>query len=145
MVDAGHVLLTDTMTRTSLEVIEQYQGEVPEHTAILMLYYELPDNVLDVGGEYVMFLRKTFYDSQNPEYQEHPSRLALDEGRLEQVGGEAYIYLQPYLWAVDGDTAYHVPFNHLRGENPPSTNPRRISRLHGPTETAYPSRTWNNS
>ena len=128
-------LLIRTLTRTSLEVIEQYQGQVPEHTAILMLK-ELPDNSLDVGGEYVMFLRKTFYHENNPEYQGQPERLGLDQRRLDQVGGEAYMYLEPYLWAIDGTTAYHVPFKHLHGGSQLSNNPRRTSRLHEPTETA---------
>ncbi len=37
----------------------------------------------------------------------------MDADELSDFGGETSIFLGRYLWAVDGDTAYHIPVEHL--------------------------------
>ena len=88
------------------------RGELPEEVEVASPT-GAANGALDIGGYYVAFLFKGVVDASIKQFEGDSRRLRLDADELSDFGGETSIFLGRYLWAVDGDTAYHIPVEHL--------------------------------
>ena len=103
-------------TRSRLEITDILRGELPAAIDIVTPTF-IPNAALDVNGDYILFLRKSFVDAESSQFPGDPTRTRLNQAELAEFGGEAYVYLGRQVWVVDGASVHKVPSKeHLLSE-----------------------------
>ena len=121
-------------TRSRLEITGILRGEIPAAVEVATLTYS-PNASLDVNGDYILFLRKSFVDAESSQFPGDPTRTRLNQAELAEFGGEAYIYFGHHIWAVDGASVYRVPVEHIVSYKGVVATDLAVAKANGETMT----------
>ena len=141
VVSHRHVTITPTeknfiaeWTRSQLEVTDTLRGSLPA-TIEVVTSTGAQNASLDVNGNYILFLRKSFVDAGSSQYPGDPTRIRLTQAELTEFGGEGFNYLGRQAWAVDGATVYRIPVGHIVSYEVAAMTDLEAARADGETMT----------
>ena len=98
--------------RSNMEIVELFHGGLPDEFDVVNDFlHQYPNQSLDVGQEYILFVTKRWL--LEGELVDSRARRHYNPEQLAALGGEAYIYKATHAWIVDGDTARLVPHPHI--------------------------------
>ncbi len=98
--------------RSRVQVVETYHGTLPNQFDMVNdVYPENPNQSLETGQEYVLFVEKRWLlDTEHPGDER---RRHYNQEQLDALGGPGYVYNAYLTLIIDGSVARIVPLEHL--------------------------------